>query len=362
MAGVYLSHPFCSQKCTYCNFASDVLPAALEPRYLEALGAEIRAHAWRWTPETVYLGGGTPSRIDPEALGRLLDAVPGRPWAEATLEAAPGAIDARRVQGWLRAGITRVSLGVQSFVDAELRQTGRRHTAAIVEREIGVLREEGIANINVDLIAGLALQTHDSWRESLDWIERLRPPHVSVYLLEVDEDSRLGLEVLNNGSRYGAAKLPSAEDAAGFYEAAVDTLAAMGIQRYEISNFARPGFESRHNLKYWRREPYAGFGADAHGFDGVTRRQNTDNPGRYVDLIEQGEPPCVAESPADDSERLWVGLRLMGGIEPGEADWRRHGATFERFLGDGLLERDGALLRLSRRGVLLSNELFQELI
>jgi len=282
VAGVYLSYPFCAQKCTYCNFASGVFPRELEARYLEALAAEIRAHRWEWRPETVYLGGGTPGNMDLDALRSLLALVPGRPWIEATIEAAPGAITAEKARAWGAAGINRVSLGVQSFVSAEIRRTGRRHTAEIVARDIETLRAAGIANYNIDLIAGLSGQTEASWRESLDWIERLAPPHVSVYMLEVDEDSRLGREMLRGGARYGAADTADDDRIAAFYEIAVERLAAMGIARYEISNFARPGFQSRHNLKYWKLEPYAGFGADAHSFDGRVRSANAESVEEYV--------------------------------------------------------------------------------
>lgn len=363
MAGVYLSYPFCSQKCTYCNFASGVLPLELERDYLAALECEIRRHAWPWTPETVYLGGGTPSRIEPDDLARLLAAIPGRPWAEATIEAAPGGITSEIARAWRDAGIGRVSLGVQSFSERELRQTGRRHTAAVVEHEMAILREAGLDDINVDLIAGLALQTPESWRESLEWIRRLRPPHVSVYMLEVDEDSRLGLEILNNGARFGARDVPNDEATAGFYEEAVEALAAMGIHRYEISNFAEPGRESRHNLKYWRREQYAGFGSDAHGFDGAIRRANVDDVRDYVDRIRRGESPCVVETAADEvEERLMVGLRLTAGVELTEVEWARYGEPIGRFTGYGLLERAGNRLRLTPRGMLLSNEVLQEFI
>ena len=267
MSGVYVSYPFCAQKCTYCNFASGVSPD-LEREYVDALVAEIAGHRWEWRPETVYLGGGTPSRLDSASLTRILGAIPGAPWAEATMEAAPGGITADVAAMWRGAGITRVSLGVQSFVDRELRQTGRRHSAEVVAREVDLLRAAGLDEVNIDLIAGLPHQTLDSWRESLAWIRRLAPPHVSVYLLEVDEDSRLGLEILGEGQRLGARQVPSDELMVSMYEEAIDTLAGLGIARYEISNFARPGHQSRHNLKYWRLEPYAGFGSDAHGFDG----------------------------------------------------------------------------------------------
>src|SRR5262249_53850179 len=264
MPGVYISFPFCAQKCTYCNFASGVFPRELEQRYVSAVRAELGAVTWQWIPETVYLGGGTPSLIDPAV---FLDLGPGRPWKEATIEAAPGSLTTGSVSSWVQAGIDRVSLGVQSFVQKELARTGRKHTAEVVSRDVAMLRDAGIQSINIDLIAGLPGQCAASWAQSLDWLERLDAPHASVYMLEVDEDSRLGQEILLGGKRYGATDVPSDDLIAELYETAVERLARMGLVRYEISNFARPGFESRHNLKYWRREPYLGFGADAHSFD-----------------------------------------------------------------------------------------------
>jgi len=355
--GVYVSYPFCRQKCTYCNFASGVFPRDLEARYLTRLCAEILGHQWEWRPETVYLGGGTPSSLAPEALDSVLGCIPGRPWLEATLEAAPGGITAEKARAWAACGIDRVSLGVQSFVENEIRRTGRKHTAAIVAEEIAVLAEAGIRNCNIDLIAGLSGQTEASWRQSLDWVERLAPAHVSVYMLEVDADSRLGKEMLLGGVRYGAAEAPGEDAVAAFYEIAVERLAAMGIARYEISNFARPGCESRHNLKYWRLEPYAGFGADAHSFDGVLRRQNPETVEAYLDA--QASPSSCASS-AD--ERFFVGLRLSEGIRPTEDEWRRFDAPIHRFLDAGLLEAADGNLRLTSRGVLLSNEVFQEFL
>ena len=362
MPGVYLSYPFCAQKCTYCNFASGVFPRALEARYLEALQAELRAHSWQWIPDTVYLGGGTPSQMEPGDLAGLLALIPGHPWREATLETAPGTITPEKAHSWAGAGINRVSLGVQSFVESEIRKTGRKHTAETVATEIEILREAGILNYNIDLIAGLAAQTESSWRESLNWIERLSPPHVSVYMLEVDDDSRLGHEMLLGGVRYFATETPSEDQTADFYEMAVDRLAALGIARYEISNFARPGFESRHNLKYWILEPYAGFGADAHSFDGATRTQNPESIEDYISGV--GLPACASAEGAGcrSQERLFLGLRLTRGIRPTSHDWAQFSTTIHRFLDAGLLESDGDLLRLTRRGVLLSNEVFQEFL
>lgn len=355
MAGVYISWPFCSQKCTYCNFASGVYRAELQERYLERLLEEIRAHAWRWTPETVYLGGGTPGSMPAEALRAVLELVPGKPWREATLEAAPGAIEADAVQAWIECGINRVSLGVQSFVEEELRRTGRRHTAEGVARDVALLRAAGIGNINLDLIAGLPAQTEAGWRASLEWIARLEPPHVSVYMLEVDEDSRLGRELLAGGARFGAGAVPAEDRIADFYEQAVEFLEGRGWRRYEISNFARAGFESLHNLKYWRLEPYAGFGADAHSFDGEWRMANTDDVRGY---IEQG--PQAQRTRADlASERYLTGLRLMEGVDLAAEDEGRFGAAVERFQAEGLVEREGARVRLTRRGVMLSNEVFE---
>jgi oxygen-independent coproporphyrinogen-3 oxidase len=359
VAGVYISYPFCAQKCTYCNFASGVFPRDLEPRYLDALRREIVGHAWRWRPETVYLGGGTPSLIDPQALPSLLDAVPGRPWREATMEAAPGTVTPDRIRAWRECGVNRVSLGVQSFVPGEIARTGRKHNAAIVEREVALLREHDIDNINIDLIAGLSGQTVSSWSESLDWIERLAPPHVSVYMLEIDEDSRLGNEILLNGKRYGALEIPSDELTAGLYETAVARLAALGTPRYEISNFARLAWESRHNLKYWRLEPYVGFGADAHSFDGVRRWQNVERAAEYADRAS----PVIESLPAHpEEEKFFVGLRLAEGVRPTAEEWRQFEAPISRFLGEGLLEKSGGTLRLTDRGVLLSNEVFQEFL
>ena len=357
MPGVYLSYPFCAQKCTYCNFASGVFPRSLEARYLDVLRAEIGRHQWAWRPETVYLGGGTPSAMDPDALASVLALIPGRPWLEASMEAAPGTITSEAARAWAAAGIDRVSLGVQSFVQPEIARTGRKHTAQIVAAEMDLLRAAGIARINIDLIAGLPGQTEASWGESLDWIARLAPDHASVYMLEVDEDSRLGREILAGGTRYGAADRPSDDLTAGLYEIAVARLAEMGLRRYEISNFALPGHESRHNMKYWLLEPYAGFGSDAHSIDGRLRWQN---PESLTEYLGAWQPVSAERDPLE--ERFFVGLRLMEGIRPEPREWRRFDQPIRRFLEQGLLETDGKVLRLTSRGVMLSNEVFQEFL
>jgi oxygen-independent coproporphyrinogen-3 oxidase len=254
-------------------------------------------------------------------------------------------------------------MGVQSFAARELARTGRKHRAETIAADVEMLRRLGFEHINIDLIAGLPGQTWRTWAESLGWIERLAPDHVSVYMLEVDEDSRLGLEILSGGVRYGAADTPGDDLIVELYESAVDRLAEMGLQRYEVSNFARASCESAHNLKYWRLEPYVGFGADAHSFDGESRIQNVENAAEYVRRWRAGESPVLRSEPANPlEERFFVGLRLMQGIRPKPEDWVRFEQPISRFLGEGLLERDGETLRLTRRGVLLSNEVFADFI
>ena len=350
MAGVYISYPFCAQKCSYCNFASGVFPKELEPVYQTRLLAEIGHTEWMFTPETLYLGGGTPSLWDLKALEAVLGAVPGRPWREATMEAAPGSLTRERVEAWRSMGINRVSLGVQSFIDREIRRTGRKHDDAIVTRDVDLLRSCGMEAINLDLIAGLAEQTRDSWVTSVEAVVRLGVPHVSVYILEVDEDSRLGAEVLLNGKRYGAPDIPSEESQVWMYEEAVRRLGEVGIARYELSNFARAGWESLHNLKYWKLEPYLGFGADAHSFDGTWRWQNSDTVADYK--ASDREPADVS------NERYWVGLRLTEGVRPDG----RFADEIARFVADGLLEWVGDRVRLTSRGVLVSNEVFEAFV
>jgi oxygen-independent coproporphyrinogen III oxidase len=357
LAGVYISYPFCAQKCTYCNFASGVFSRNEEQQYVQALLRELRGHHWEWQPETLYLGGGTPSNLATHNLREILALIPGEPWREATMEAAPGTVTAERAGAWAACGINRVSLGVQSFVEAEIRRTGRKHTAETVQREVAAMRSAGISNVNLDLIAGLPGQKLPSWHESLEWVERLTPFHVSVYMLEVDEESRLGKELLLGGVKYGAADVPSDEEIAELYETAVERLAAMGLRRYEISNFARPGFESIHNLKYWRLERYAGFGADAHSFDGRQRRQNPESLRDYL-----ASKPAESTPAHVDQERFFVGLRLLEGIRPRSDEWQRFQSPIQRFLDAGLLETEAGVLRLTDRGVLFSNEVFQEFV
>ncbi len=318
---------------------------------------EMRAHVWTWAPETLYFGGGTPSLMDADFLREAMALVPSETLSEVTLECAPGTVTPQAVALWRECGMNRVSLGVQSFITRELRQTGRKHDAAMVEHEVALLRDGGISNINIDLIAGLPEQTLESLAESLDWVERLAAPHVSLYIFEIDEDSRLGNEIILGGERYGAGRVPSDDLTAALYEKASQALRQMGYHHYEISNYAHAGFESRHNLKYWQLEPYVGFGLDAHSFDGRHRLSNADNlPGYF-----RGEKTQQTTSDLGE-EHFFVGLRLLDGIEPNVAEWQRFSAPIAKWEQAGMLERIGRKLRLTEPAVLVSNEIFQEFL
>lgn len=359
MPGVYICYPFCNQKCTFCNFASGVSSEETKTAYQAALLTQLHAHVWQWQPDSLYIGGGTPSLMPLEALRQITAAIPQNALREFTMEAAPGTITPERIQGWKDCGVNRVSLGVQSFNEAELRSTGRRHNARIVESDLALLRELGIHNVNLDLIAGLPGQTRDSWLHSLHAVERLGPPHVSVYIFEVDEDSRLGKEMVLGGVRYGAAAMPSDDLIAELYETAVTRLAAAGIPRYEISNFAQPGFESLHNLKYWLLQPYVGFGLDAHSHIDGRRFSTSDEMSSYL-----AHPLARAtDTPADPTEEhFFVGLRLDSGIEPSAHEWSHFAAPIQKWIEAGMLLRENSRLRLSQRGVLVSNEIFADFL
>jgi oxygen-independent coproporphyrinogen-3 oxidase len=397
--GIYISFPFCRSKCTYCNFASGVYPAADHIPYVERLIEDLSgAKAWAKRVrvelprrvDTVYLGGGTPSLLEPDLLMRLLAAMRAEfdldADAEITMECAPGQLADATLEAIVAAGANRVSLGVQSFVDSEAHASGRLHNRTIVEADLRRLRSAGIANLNVDLIAGLAGQTLASWEESLKALADSNVPHASVYMLEVDEDSRLGRELLNRGARYRADLVPCDDTIARMYERAIERLAAAGHNQYEISNFARPGFESRHNLRYWQRRPYLGVGLDASSMLRTASLHQAGHPasgGGPHDVLRATTPddlkaylagPIAPEttwlSPERQHEEAWfLGLRMNEGVDV-EALKHEFGSemvapateTVERLVGDGLLVADGARVRLTARGRLLSNEVFQEFL
>jgi oxygen-independent coproporphyrinogen-3 oxidase len=379
--GIYIQVPFCQTKCTYCNFHTGVVsPNRFEP-YADAVCREIAGTVAANTPvvDSVYFGGGTPSLLNPAALKKIIESLH-RSYhfdsAEITLEADPETITAEKAGAWLAAGFNRISLGAQSFSDTELRAAGRMHRRADIFQAAEFLRAAGFDNISMDLIAGLAHQSRDSWENSVAELLGIRPEHVSIYMLEIDEGSRLGRESLAGGSRYSAAKIPADDAIAEFYESACARLAAGGYEHYEISNWALAGRRSQHNLKYWRREPYLGFGAGAHSFDGTTRWANIHDSARYVACIEQGiSPREQIESVTPEhalEEEFFLGLRQLEGIDLariesayGEIQPERVADLRGRITGlrsQGLVELDGARLRLAPNRLTVSNEVFVELL
>jgi oxygen-independent coproporphyrinogen-3 oxidase len=292
-----------------------------------------------------------------------MEVLPVSRWREATIEAAPGTINSERAAAWARAGINRVSLGVQSFVPKVARAAGRRHTPEQVAAEIALLAREGITNVSIDLISGLAHETAETWETSLDWLERLAPPHVSVYMLEVDDESRLGEELRSGGARYGAAFVPGEDDIATFYLRAIERLREISIVQYEISNFARPGCESIHNLKYWNMQPYLGFGADAHSFDGARRWSNVESPADYVERMRQGHSLREIEEwdPARRlQEKFFTGLRQTAGIQLAEPEIVPYRRSIQSLTERGWLAwTPEGYLQLTPQGVMFSNEVFE---
>ena len=384
--GIYVQVPFCQTKCTYCNFHTGVVSAGRFAPYTEAVCKEIRGHRALYRgaavelPEgfekavgdTVYFGGGTPSLLEPELLQRMMEAIQETfvtELSEVTLEADPETVDEAKAAAWVRAGINRVSFGLQSFSDRELMAAGRMHRRADIYRAVPILRDAGIRNISFDLIAGLAHQTKESWKVSLEELRKLEPEHVSVYLLEVDEGSRLGKEILSGGGRYSAGAVPSDDLMADFYETACEFLEAAGYHHYEISNWAKPGFESKHNLKYWRREAYLGFGAGAHSFSGTERWANAHAAAAYVgDITAERLPVEQLERVTRESaleEELFLGLRQLDGIDVGRIE-REYGVAlgtrFSPLESAGLVHRNGDMVRLAPARLSISNEVFVELM
>lgn len=382
--GLYISVPFCRSKCTFCNFASGVFSRDKMDSYVAQIEAEIAgterladgmgAQLERQV-DSIYIGGGTPSTLAPGQLRRIFNAVHNQlevlAGAEVTVECAPGTVRPEILEALVQAGANRVSLGVQSFIDAESAAVGRLHTAAQTRADVAHLRQSGIANINLDLIAGLPHQTVESWRKSLEQAVAADVPHVSVYILEVDEDSRLGRELIAGGARYHAHHVPDPDLAADLYLEAIEFLDGAGIRQYEISNFARPGCESRHNLKYWTRRPYLGFGLDAHSMLPAAkanvacesiRFSNTDDLDEYLRGDFEVNRTVIDQSQATE-EQLFLGLRLNRGIDLVSIDPGKDTlAAIDDLVSLGLLVTDDNNLRLTSRGRLLSNEVFERFI
>ena len=396
-AGIYIHTPFCRSRCSYCDFATGTYENDAAERYVHALIRELAG--WHeadptQTADTIYFGGGTPSLLSRGQIETILDAVHSRfavtANAEITLEINPGdggtsaaskpqdyGLDAALVRrnsqseffrDLRRLGINRASFGAQTFDDRELKMLGRTHDSTDIGQTFELLREAGFANINFDLIAGLPQQTLARWRDNLKRALELRAEHLSLYLLDVHEGTPLHDQI-----RRGMRPQPDEDLAAEMYSVMIEEVCAAGYEHYEISNFCLPGFESRHNTKYWTREPYYGFGNSAHSHDGARRRwANERDASTYVELIERGGSPIVElnELSEDDarSEAMFLGLRLMRGVDLQDYRARFGRDLREQFNGEidrlkeaGLIQIGPQVLKLTSRGALLSNEVFAAL-
>jgi len=385
--GLYISVPFCRTKCSYCNFASDVFSRSVFQRYVDQVCADMK-HAnstvaqmdgrIEQVVDSIYLGGGTPTVLDITQLQQLFVTISQNfeveADAEITVECAPGTLNLAVIDALQRCGVNRVSLGVQSFVDQEAASVGRLHNRKVFLDDIDRLRAAAITNINIDLIAGLPHQTVDSWAFSVEQTIASQAPHASVYMLEVDEDSRLGRELIAGGTRYHAHFVPDEDATADLYGMACERLEPGGVRQYEISNFARQGHESRHNLKYWTRQSYLGFGVDAHsmlpGLERGVESVRFSTPDSLEGYIAGGPlNPIRVSSVAALEETFFLGLRLTCGVDVyqvaakfGEATIAGFSEPIADFVRAGLMERQGDVIRLTPRGRLLSNEVFERFL
>jgi oxygen-independent coproporphyrinogen-3 oxidase len=367
MLGLYLHIPFCSAICNYCNFNRGLFEAGLKDRYVAALEQEIRRAGAREAADTIYFGGGTPSLLEPTEIGRLIsacrDAFDVSPDAEVTLETNPETSTPARMEQFAAAGVNRISFGVQSFRDAELRRLGRLHTSDRAREAAREARAAGFTNVSLDLMMWLPQQTREDWRESVEGLIDVGPEHASLYLLELYPNAPLKEEMARSGW-----SLAPDDDAAEMYLWSLARLDRAGYRQYEISNVARPGAESRHNLKYWTDGSWLGFGCGAHSTRDGVRWKNVSGTEDYAARIAAGVPVVVERRELTRSEHLeealFTGLRLASGVDMdnvggryGADVWRRYGSALAPFAAEGLLVRDGAILRLSRRGMLVANEI-----
>ena len=383
--GVYVSVPFCRAKCSFCNFASGVSSPASIESYVDKLCLEIaaapsnsrsRKARFHRSVDTVYFGGGTPSLLEPVQLRRIFaglrDVFDISADAEITLEAAPGQISDAVLHEAQRLGVNRISLGVQSFVDRESAAVGRSHTERDCVQEIVRLQSAGVADVGADLIAGLPYQTSESWQHSLEVATSIGLTHLSVYMLEIDEDSRLGREVIAGGQRFHAHGVPTDESSAEFYETACDWLPLHGFPQYEISNFAALQHQSRHNRKYWCRAPYLGFGLDAHSMlqreDGAVRFANSDELAMYVpEFLSQDGIDVVGLTAFE--EAVFLGLRMNEGIEISQlsSKYSSHFVVLlqpavKELVHEGLMTDQNGRWQLTLRGRMISNDVFTNLL
>ncbi len=374
MIGLYVHVPFCAAICHYCNFNRGLFDGPLKARYVEALVAEIRAASEPQTPaDTIFFGGGTPSLLDPHEVARVVAACRASfavtADAEVTLEANPESVDAARLAGFREAGVNRLSYGVQSFHDDELARLGRLHSADTARRALADARDAGFDNVSLDLMMWLPGQSVGQWLSSVDTLITCAPDHASLYLLEIYPNAPLRDEM----ARGGWSVAPD-DDAATMYLEALARLDAAGYEQYEISNVARPGRRSRHNLKYWQDGGWIGLGCGAHSTRGASRWRNVAGTGEYVACLERGESvrrDLEVRTPEQRAEEaIFMGLRLSDGLDLaaiGEAYgldvWNDYGAELDGCIDAGLLwHRPGERLGLTREGMLVANEIMMVFI
>ena len=373
VCGVYLHIPFCKSRCSYCDFATDVYrdSGAVE-RYVDAICREIEEPPKGGTlnsVDTIYFGGGTPSLLGAKQVEKILATVyetfDVEQNAEITMEMNPATVSAETLRDYRGLGVNRASFGVQTFDDRALRLLARGHDADDARNTFGLLRDAGFENISFDLIAGLPNQTLENWERNLDEALAMQPEHLSLYLLEIHQATPLAEQI-----RSKRQPMPDEDLAAEMYEMMLERTAVAGFEQYEISNFSRTGFESRHNRKYWRLEPVYGFGVSAHSFDGVQRYANERDAAKYVSLInEKKSTETMRETIDAASEFIFLGLRLNNGINLGEFRGRfnidlidEYGDRLKSLMDDGLIELDSETLKLTQKGMLFSNLVFQEFV
>ncbi len=371
-AGIYIHIPFCRSRCSYCDFATGIYNSDAAERYVRGLTQEIASYrdtSAQRIVDTIYFGGGTPSLLSPDQLKRLMDSVRRRfnviEDAEVTLEINPGTVKHETFEEFRRLGINRASFGAQTFNDQELARLGRSHTADQTRETFSQLRAVGFDNVSLDLIAGLPGQTLEQWQRNVDEALAMRPEHLSFYLLEVHEGTPLANHISS-----GMQPKPDEEIAVEMYELMLDRSVAAGYEHYEISNLCLPGYESRHNTKYWTGAPYYGFGCSAHSYDGHARRwSNERDVNGYMSLIEAAQSPIVERRELNEGDRraeaVFLGLRMMEGYSIRDYRSRfgrdlvdEHRDDLERFADAGLIELSDEVLKLTRSGALLSNEVF----
>jgi oxygen-independent coproporphyrinogen-3 oxidase len=373
--GIYIHIPFCVAKCYYCAFNSYAGLEHLHLDYIEALQREIARCArdkGSFRASSVYLGGGTPSLLSIDSLSAILGACLGSFAAmegtEISVEANPGTVSASYLWDLRAQGVNRLSLGAQSFDDSILRLLGRIHTSADVKQSYESARDAGFQNVNLDLIYGIPTQTLEAWQEDLAEAMQLEPEHLSLYCLSVEEGTPLAKSI----SR-GELPSPDPDLAAAMYASAQESLAEADYAHYEISNWAVAGRECQHNITYWRNQPYLGFGAGAHSFDGQARYYNVASPEEYVQRVLGGQEAMAGRDEIDHalemSDTMIMGLRMCQGVSFsdfedrfGSSPIKVYGYQIRELIGLGLLDANASGVRLTERGRLLGNEVFERFL